>query len=143
MGHIFFLIADLGGRFLLFSHTLHGAVLRGAVLSSEHITRSKQCVSLVGVWFSLQAHHYHSNTTLFVMGDTRSRKCMVCGLSDGHMLIDCPNRCEFCGEAVNRCDCPNNSIVSGVLASETPEKKRSAGSAKTSSSKRKADTDNG
>ena len=68
---------------------------------------------------------------------------MVCGLSDGHTLIDCPNRCEFCGEAVNRCDCLNNSIVSGVLASETPGKKTSAGSAKTSSSKRKAGTDNG
>ena len=68
---------------------------------------------------------------------------MVCGLSDGHMLIDCLNRCEFCGEAVNSCDCLNNSIVSGVLASETPEKKRSTGSAKTSFSKGKAGTDNG
>ena len=68
---------------------------------------------------------------------------MVCGLSDGHTLINCPNRCEFCGKEVNRCDCLNNSTVSGVLASETPEKKRSAGSAKTSSSKGKAGTDNG
>ena len=68
---------------------------------------------------------------------------MVCGLSDGHTLIDCPNRCEFCGEAVNSCDCLNNSIVGGVLASETPEKKRSAGNAKASSSKGKAGTDSG
>ena len=71
------------------------------------------------------------------MGDTRLRKCMVCGLSDGHTLIDCPNRCEFCGQAVDRCDCINNSIVSGVLASETPEekkKKKKKKSAKSSSS---------
>ena len=141
MGH--FLITDLGGRFLLFSHTLHGAVLRGAVLSSEHITWRKHSVSLVGVRFSHQDHHWYSNMTLFVMGDTRSRKCMVCGLSDGHTLIDCPHRYEFCGKAVNSCDCFNNTIVSGVLASETPEKKRSAGSAKASSSKGKAGTDNG
>lgn len=89
---------------------------------------------LVGVRFSRQEQHL--NTILFVMGDTRLRKCMVCGLSDGHTLINCPNKCTFCGEAVNRCACLNNSLVSGVLASETPEKT-------TLSSKGKAGTDDG
>ena len=60
---------------------------------------------------------------------------MVCGLSDRHTLIDCPNRCEFCGQAITLCDCINNSMVSGVVESEKPEKKRSASSAKASSSR--------
>ena len=64
----------------------------------------------------------------------RVKKCMICGLSDGHTLIDCPYRCHFCGESVNVCDCVNSSLVDGVLASETPDKMSKV-------SKRKADTD--
>lgn len=56
------------------------------------------------------------------MAAGRVKKCMVCGLSDGHTLIDCPYRCDFCGESVNVCNCVNSSLVDGVLASETPDK---------------------
>ena len=51
------------------------------------------------------------------------------------ILIDCPFRCNFCGESVNVCNCVNSSLVDVVLASETPEKECKV-------SKRKANTDN-
>lgn len=63
------------------------------------------------------------------------KKCMICGLFDGHTLIDCPYRCHFCGELVKVCDCGNSSLFDGVLASETPDKMNKV-------SKRKANTDN-
>ena len=47
---------------------------------------------------------------------------MICGLTDGHILINCPYKCTFCGDSVQRCDCLNSSLTSGVMASETPEK---------------------
>ncbi|PFX31731.1 hypothetical protein AWC38_SpisGene3422 [Stylophora pistillata] len=52
----------------------------------------------------------------------RQKTCMICGLSDGHTLMDCPYRCEFCGVSVKNCECHDSSIVSSVLALETPEK---------------------
>ena len=51
------------------------------------------------------------------------------------ILIDCPFRCNFCGESVNVCNCVNSSLVDVVLASETPEKECKV-------SKPKANTDN-
>ena len=47
---------------------------------------------------------------------------MICGLMDGHTLINCPYKCTFCGDSVQQCDCLNSSLASGVMASETPEK---------------------
>lgn len=47
---------------------------------------------------------------------------MICSLSDGHTLMGCPYRCQFCGVSVNNCECHDSSIVSSVLALETPEK---------------------
>ena len=52
----------------------------------------------------------------------RQKTCMICGSSDGHTLMDCPYRCEFCGVSVKNCECHDSSIVSSVLALETPEK---------------------
>ena len=52
----------------------------------------------------------------------RQKTCMICGLRDGHTLIDCPYRCEFCGNSVNICECRDSSLVSGLLDSETPVK---------------------
>ena len=52
----------------------------------------------------------------------RQKTCMICGLWDGHTLMDCPYRCEFCGVSVKNCECHDASIVSSVLALETPEK---------------------
>lgn len=43
---------------------------------------------------------------------------MVCGLTDGHTLIDCPFKCDFCGESVKQCGCLDSSLVRGVVASE-------------------------
>ena len=52
---------------------------------------------------------------------------MVCGF-DSHTLIDYPNRCRFCGDAIDTCECINSSLVSGVMAFETPpEKERTKG----------------
>ena len=53
---------------------------------------------------------------------SQTKTCMICGLSDGHTLMDCPYRCEFCGVSVNYCECHDSSIVNSVLALETPEK---------------------
>ena len=51
-------------------------------------------------------------------------------------LIDCPFRCNFCGESVNVCNCINSSLVDVVLAFEIPAEKEFK------VSKRKANTDN-
>lgn len=67
------------------------------------------------------------------------KKCMVCGLSDGHTLIDCPFRCNFCGESVNVCDCVNSSLIGKILDSETPDKSDKDKMCKIS--KRRANTD--
>lgn len=56
------------------------------------------------------------------MAAGRVKKCMVCGLSIGHTLIDYPYQCDFCGESVNVCNCVNSSLIDGVFASETPDK---------------------
>ena len=50
-------------------------------------------------------------------------------------LIDCPFRCNFCGESVNVCNCINSSLVDVVLAFEIPAEKEFK------VSKRKANTD--
>ena len=49
-------------------------------------------------------------------------------------LIDCPFRCNFCGESVNVCNCINSSLVDVVLAFEIPAEEFKV-------SKRKANTD--
>lgn len=46
---------------------------------------------------------------------------MVCGLTDDHTLIDCPFKCDFCGDSVKECGCLNSSLVRGVVASEPDE----------------------
>ena len=51
-------------------------------------------------------------------------------------LIDCPFRCNFCGESVNVCNCINSSLVDVVLAFEIPAAKECK------VSKQKANTDN-
>ena len=50
-------------------------------------------------------------------------------------LIDCPFRCNFCGESVNVCNCINSSLVDVVSAFEIPAEKECK------VSKRKANTD--
>lgn len=59
----------------------------------------------------------------FVMAESRKKKCRLCGLADGHTLINCPNRCGFCGDSITRCLCQDSSLVRGVMDSETPKKK--------------------
>ena len=56
------------------------------------------------------------------MNSKRKKICKICGLTDGHTLINCPYKCSFCGNSVQRCDCLNSSLASGVMAFETPEK---------------------
>ena len=46
---------------------------------------------------------------------------MVCGLTNGHTLIDCPFKCDFCGEWVKQCGCLDSSLVREVVASEADE----------------------
>lgn len=50
------------------------------------------------------------------------KKCMVCGLLDGYILINCLFRCNFCGELVNVCDCVNFSFVGKILDLEIFDK---------------------
>jgi len=57
------------------------------------------------------------------MAASRKKNCRICGLSDGHTLINCPNKCSFCGDLITRCQCLDSSVVRGVLDTETPEKK--------------------
>ena len=64
----------------------------------------------------------------------RLRRCMICGLSDGHTLIDCPYKCKFCAESVQVCNRANSSLVDSILDAETPEKDMKM-------SKRRAKTD--
>lgn len=47
----------------------------------------------------------------------RVRMCMVCGL-DGYIFIDCLNRCGFCGDVIDICECVNFILVSGVMVLE-------------------------
>ena len=62
---------------------------------------------------------------------------MICGLTDGHTLINCPYICDFCGSCNKDCDCINSSLADKVMMdSETPEKNNST-------SKRKADDEDG
>lgn len=76
---------------------------------SQHITRSKHD----STYSALRWLTSLSWTTEDVYGT---------GLSDGHTLTDCPYRCEFCGNLVNICECPDSSLVSGLLDSENPVK---------------------
>ena len=55
------------------------------------------------------------------MADFRKKTCVVCGLTDGHTLIDCPFKCDFCGQSVKQCGCLDSSLVRGVVASEADE----------------------
>ena len=75
--------------------------------------------------------HYRSLATT----STRKKTCMICGLTDGHTLITCPYKCGFCGSCNKSCDCINSSLADKVMDSETP--------VKSSTSKRKADDENG
>lgn len=61
---------------------------------------------------------------------------MICGLMDGHTLIDCPYKCHFCAGCSNDCNCINSSLADIVMDSETPEKSKST-------SKRKANDEDG
>lgn len=72
------------------------------------------------------------------MAESRKKKCRICGLADGHTLINCPNKCKFCGDSITRCNCLDSSLVRGVMDSETPEKK--SADMMPSTSKRKAET---
>lgn len=45
---------------------------------------------------------------LFVMDDMRVGMCMVCGLYD-YIIIDCLNRCGFCGDVIDIGECVNIS----------------------------------
>ena len=51
------------------------------------------------------------------------KKCRICGLANGYALIDCPNRCGFCGDSITRCQFLDSSLVRGVMNSEPPERK--------------------
>lgn len=72
----------------------------------------------------------------FAMTSTRKKTCMICGLTDGHTLINCPYKCGFCGSSSKDCDCINSSLAEKVMDSETPEKDNST-------SKRKANDEDG
>ena len=54
-----------------------------------------------------------------------TRTFTVCGLTDGHTLIDCPNKFGFCGDSITRCQCLDSSLVRGVMDSETTRKSTS------------------
>lgn len=44
---------------------------------------------------------------------SRKKTCKICGLSDGHTLIDCPFKCTFCGKSVKSCACHDSSPFGG------------------------------
>lgn len=50
--------------------------------------------------------------------NSRKRTCMICGLSDGHTLINCPYKCTFCGESVKSCACQDSSLVEDIRNSD-------------------------
>ena len=56
------------------------------------------------------------------MAESRTKKCRMCGLADGHTLINCPNKCMFCVDFIMHCQWLDSSLVRGVMDSETPEK---------------------
>ena len=80
----------------------------------------------------VKGQHYLS----LAMTSARKKTCMICGLTDGHTLINCPYKCVFCGNCNKDCDCINSSLADKVLDSETPEKNNST-------SKRKVDDEDG
>ena len=49
---------------------------------------------------------------------SRKRTCTICGLSDGHTLIDCPFKCTFCGKSVKSCVCQDSSLVEEIRSSD-------------------------
>ena len=49
---------------------------------------------------------------------SRKRTCKICGLSDGHTLIDCPFKCTFCGKSVKSCACQDSSLVEEIRTSD-------------------------
>lgn len=50
--------------------------------------------------------------------NSRKRTCKICGLSDGHTLIDCPFKCTFCGKSVKSCICQDSSLVEEIRNSD-------------------------
>lgn len=54
-----------------------------------------------------------------IMASTsRRRTCKICGLSDGHTLIDCPFKCTFCGKSAKSCACQDSSLVEEIRNSD-------------------------
>ena len=54
-----------------------------------------------------------------IMASTsRKRTCKICGLSDGHTLIDCPFKCTFCGKSIKSCACQDSSLVEEIRNSD-------------------------
>ena len=78
---------------------------------------------VLNTWTPLSKDNPDHDTdhTMSTMAATRIKTCMVCGLTDGHTLIDCPLKCDFCENSVKSCGCFDSSLVGAVVASENPE----------------------
>ncbi|KAJ7386062.1 hypothetical protein OS493_012396 [Desmophyllum pertusum] len=73
------------------------------------------------------------------MSDARQKTCMICGIH-GHTLIDCPYRCNFCGESSEACHCLDSSLVKRVIEAETKQTRTKGNRTSEDRSEKKTET---
>ena len=78
----------------------------------------------------------YANRLVCETTNNQKKTCIICGMTDGHTLINCPYKCGFCESCSKDCDCINFSLADKVMDSEASEKKNAT-------SKRKANDDDG